>query len=113
MSRGVVLKLYGDREIAGAIADGMIRALPQEQIEVVQAEIDRQHIQRSLLRVAVNNTRTPEDYACLTAKARWDYRKVCRAHGRLYGAVWGLIGGAVLLVDGWRRYFQRWNREGK
>ena len=32
-------------------------------------------------------------------------------HGRLYGAVWGLIGGAVLVVDGWRRYFQRWNRE--
>ena len=32
-------------------------------------------------------------------------------HGRLYGAVWGLIGGAVLVVDGWRRYFQGWNRE--
>ena len=33
-------------------------------------------------------------------------------HGRLYGAVWGLIGGLVLAVDGWYRYFSAWNREG-
>ena len=111
MQRGVVLKLYGNKEIAGAIADGMARALPQEHIEVVQAEIDRQHIQRSLVRVAVNNTKTPADYACMTAKTRWDYRWVYRVHGRLYDAVWGLIGGLVLAVDGWYQFFRDWNRE--
>lgn len=109
MTRGVVLKLYGNPEIAGAIADGMARALPAEQIEVVQAEIDRQHIQRALVRVAVGNTRTAEDYRLLAAKARGDYGYT-RPRGRLYGAVWGLIGALVLAVDGWYRYFSAWNR---
>lgn len=80
-----------------------------EQIEVVEAEIDRQHIQRSLVRVAVGNTRTAEDYRLLAAKARGDYGYT-RPRGRLYGAVWGLIGALVLAVDGWYRYFSAWNR---
>ena len=111
MTRGVVLKLYGDPQIAGAIADGVTRALPQEQIEVVEAEIDRQRVQRSLLRAAVGNSRTAEDYRLMAAKARGDYEYTQR-HGRLYGAVWGLIGYVVLAVDGWYRYFSTWNREG-
>ena len=68
----------GDRAIAGAIADGMRRAReaappPLEHVEVVEAEIDRQRIQRALLRVAVGNTNTAEDYANMLTKARGDY----------------------------------------
>ena len=110
MRRGVVIKMFGDREIGAAIADGIAKALPSEQIEVVEAEIDRQRIQRALVRVAVGNSRTAQDYAMLAIKARGDYGEA-RPHGRLYGAVWGLIGAVVLAVDGWYRYFRAWNRE--
>ena len=112
MQRGVVLKLYGDAQISGAIADGMARALPKEQIEVVEAEIDRQRIQRSLVRVAANNSKTPEDYACMTAKTRWDYRWIYRKHGRLYGAILGLWGLLWMVVAEVYDYFSAWNREG-
>ena len=112
MTRGVVLKLYGDAQIAGAIADGMTRAMPQEQMEVVEAEIDRQRIQRSLLRVAVNNTKTPQDYACMTAKTQWDCRSIYREHGRLYGAILGLWGLLWLCIYEAFDYFSAWNREG-
>ena len=84
--RGYVVMIQGgDRAIAGAIADGMrqateergttssVTAPPLEHVEVVEAEIDRQRIQRALLRVAVGNTNTAEDYANMLTKARGDY----------------------------------------
>ena len=110
MKRGVVIKLYGDRQIAGAISDGMARALPQEQVEIVEAEIDRQNIQRSLLRVAVNNTKTPDDYNCMTAKAQWDYRWIYKEHGHVYNFF--LIAWAVIwyIIFECFDYFSQWNR---
>ena len=77
----VVLIRGGDPEISGAIADGIMRGKalgateppPLEHVEVVEAEIDRQHIQRALLRVAVGNTNTAEDYRNMMTKARGDY----------------------------------------
>ena len=104
--RGVVMLLQaGDPEITGAIAEGIMAGrsvaapgtssvtalpchLPQrgrlnaEQIETVEAEIDRQaieeamnrpQVQRSLLRVAVGNSKTKEDYAMLSFEAEMDY----------------------------------------
>lgn len=95
----VMLIQRGDAEISGAIAEGMLaaragegtpptrqagppplsgEALTHDQIEVVQAEIDRQHIVRALVRVAVNNTKTAEDYANMTTKARGMYAEPAR-----------------------------------
>lgn len=88
--RGVVMLLQaGDPEITGAIAEGIMaarvagaEALTREQIETVEAEIDRQaieeamnrpQVQRSLLRVAVGNSKTKEDYAMLSFEAEMDY----------------------------------------
>lgn len=108
--RGAVI-LIGDSQIAGAIAEGMLagraerrghlirplagapspqgegfwrggpEALPAEQIEVVEAEIDRQRIQMALLRVAVGNHKSAEDYAALVTKARGDYGMTRRPPG--------------------------------
>lgn len=56
--------------------------LTEEERRVVEAEIDRQaiheamnrpQVQRSLLRVAVNNTKTAEDYAMLRFEADMEY----------------------------------------
>lgn len=107
----VLLLQHGDPEISGAIAEGVLaarartaaagtssvsaaalppspkgKALTHEQIEVVEAEIDRQHIVRSLVRVAVNNTKTAEDYDNMTTKARGMYATPKRS-----GALWRLL----------------------
>ena len=108
MTRGVVIKLYGDQQIAGAIADGMAQALDAQSIKIVKQEIHDQRVQRSLLRVAVNNTKTDEDYECMTAKARGNY--VYPQHGRLYDAiigVWGLIWYCIYSAYD---YLSAWNR---
>ena len=109
----VVLIQGGDAEISGAIADGMRRANegrgtissvtppPLEQVEVVEAEIDRQRIQRALLRVAVGNTNTAEDYAAMLTKARGDYAVTRRPGplGRLGEQLLKLYALAVLAVS--------------
>lgn len=104
------LNLYGDAQIDGAIADGMARALPQEHIEVVQAEIDRQHIQRSLVRVAVGNTKSNSDYDCMTTYARYRYRQ--KEHGPLYKTSWGIVGLICVIVAEVYDYLSGINREG-
>ena len=81
MMKAIVIKTVGDPEMAEAIESG-IRAgtedarravLTHDQIEVVEAEIDRQHILEALVRVAVGNTKTAEDYAMMETRARADY----------------------------------------
>lgn len=110
MQRGVIIKMYGDEQIAGAIADGMTKALDAQSMEIVKKEIREQNVQRHLLRVAVNNTKTAQDYACMAAKARGDY-EYTRSHGRLYGAIlglWGLLWYSIyMLYD----YLSALNRE--
>lgn len=98
MSRALVIVKAGDPRIADAVERG-IRAgktprLTREQAEVVSAEIDRQHIAR-LVRVAVGNDRTPEDYARLVTKARGDYGTPARP-GRI--GRWLLQGYALVVV---------------
>lgn len=57
--------------------------LTSEEIEVVEAEIDRQKILADLVRVATGNTKTPEDYQIMVTKARGDYQRLTRPAGPL------------------------------
>ena len=115
MTRALVIKTYGDPEMCGAIVGGMgisgREPLGKEEIEVVEAEIDRQSIQRHLLRVAVGNDKTDEDYAQMVTKANGDYGYT-RRHGRLYDAILGLWAGLWLLIYSAHDYLDAWNREG-
>ena len=127
MKRGAVILLQrGDPEISGAIAEGMLGArtgvtaaagtssdpasratfprgeglglqLPREQVEVVEAEIDRQHIVASLVRVAVGNDKTPEDYSMMVTKVRGDCARYRRAPGPVGRALRRLLGWYGLL----------------
>ena len=106
--RGTVMLIQrGDPEITGAIVEGMMAGrsvsatetssvtgfagatfptggrLSGAQIEVVQAEIDRQKILADLVRVATGNRNTPEDYEILITKARGDYQRLTRPAGPL------------------------------
>lgn len=76
-------------------------ALTGEQIEVVEAEIDRQKILADLVRVATNNSNTPEDYQIMITKARGDYQRLTRPAGpirRLARRALGLYGLIVYSV---------------
>lgn len=123
--RGAVILLQrGDPEISGAIAEGMLaaradtssgaarhlplqekafgealeaRQLPREQMEIVEAEIDRQHIVASLVRVAVGNDKTPEDYSLMVTKVRGDCARYRRAPGPVGRALRRLLGWYGLL----------------
>lgn len=93
MTRGLVIKTYGDNEIAGAIVNGIVRDVPQS--DAVRRVAMHQH--------------TPEEWAAMIEQARYDYGQD-REHGRLYNAIWGIIGTVVLAVDGWYAYMSAWNR---
>ena len=110
MTRAIVIKKMGDPEFAEAIADGIVRALDAESMEIVSAEIDRQYILENLVRVAVGNNKTPEDYAQLITKARGDYE--CPNHGPVYNALLGLWALTYLTLKGWCDYLVAVNREG-
>ena len=95
----VILIQRGDPEISGAIAEGMLaaRQLPREQVEIVEAEIGRQHIVASLVRVAVGNDKTPEDYSLMMTKVRGDCARYSRAPGPIGRALRRLLGWYGLL----------------
>ena len=76
--RGAVLVIQaGDEQIVEALTDGIMAGraarLEAAQIETVQAEIDRQEVQRALLRVAVGNTKSAKDYAMMRFEAEMAY----------------------------------------
>ena len=85
-------------------------SLSHEQIEVVKAEIDRQRILADLVCVAVNNTKTTDDYSCLMTKAKYEY--AIPEHGRIYNTVIGLWALLWLAIYDWVDYFQAINMEG-
>ena len=124
----VALARSGDPEIAGAIAEGMLTAAAHrgrgepgraegltvtvrargsraedraEIIEVVEAEIDRQHIMRALVRVAVGNDKSAEDYAAMVTRARGLYGTPAR-RGPVRRLLDGLVMGWALLWLGIR-----------
>ena len=76
--RGAVMLLQaGDKQIVEALTDGIMAGraarLEAAQIEAVEAEIDRQEVQRALLRVAVGNTKGAKDYAMMRFEAEMAY----------------------------------------
>lgn len=109
--RGVVMLLQaGDTEITGAIAEGILaarsaraEALTPEQIGTVEAEIDRQEIERALLRVAVGNSKTAEDYAMMRFEADVEYGESLIEPGwwnRIADKALGIYGLFVCAVAG-------------
>ena len=88
----------------------MVKALPSNAVEIVEAEIDRQHIQRSLVRVAVGNTKSNSDYDCMTTYARYKYRQ--KEHGWLHDTVLGIVGLICVIVAEAYDYLSEINREG-
>ena len=77
-----------------------------DEVEVVEAEIDRQRIQAALLRVAVNNHKTPEDYRQMIIKARGDYAVDTREPGPLRRFGRWLVGWHALLMLALRRAYE-------
>lgn len=108
MTRAVVIKTVGDPQIAGAILEGMTqRVIPLDdgELAAVKAEYAR-------LR-AKDAVRIYGDGVCFESVSKALAVKYSTPkHGRLYGAVWGVIGGLVLAINGWYEYFKAWNREG-
>lgn len=98
----VVLIQAGDPEISGAIAEGIMAGredrLTREQVETVQAEIDRQAVAQ-LVKVAVGNTRGAQDYLILRAAAEQDYGEDERGPlGRLLDRAIGIYGLFVYAI---------------
>ena len=86
--------------------------LTKEQINVVQAEIDRQHIQRALVRVAVGNTITPDEYRAMITYERYKAQIYERERG-LFGRIAdGLLVGWATLWLGLCELSEMLTREG-
>lgn len=107
MRRAVVVKLYGDADLAAQIAEPMTRVIPVDdgQMQMVIAENKRLN--------ALNGVRSYGD------SVRWQtvsdalaVKYQVKRHGRLYGAVlgvWGLLWyGIYAAYD----YLSAWNRRG-
>lgn len=102
MARALVIKTYGDRDIASAIVGGITA-------NACTSKTDWNKI-AALVRVAVGNTKTAEDYACMVAKSNYEY-SVGHKRGRLYGAILGVWALVWLDFLGWYEYFKAINRE--
>lgn len=114
--RGVVIKMYGDKDITTAIADGMVlpaaEPLDRDKRETVEAEIDRQRIVQSLVRVAVGNQTTPDEYRAMMVRERYRRQRYERpagiarrvADGLLvaWAMVWMAIYGAAEYLSSYR-----------
>jgi hypothetical protein len=107
MRRAVVVKLYGDAEIAEGIAEPMTRVIPVDdgKMQMVIAENKRLN--------ALNGVRAYGD------AVRWQtvadalavkYR--VKRHGRLYGAILGGWACVWLAVYNMGEYLVEWNRRG-
>lgn len=102
MTRALVIKTYGDKQIAGAIADGVEKGREE-------SEARKWKRTAALVRVAVGNTKTAGDYACMVQKSRYEHQ-VVQNHGRLYEAILGAWALAWMSIFDWVHYFQNWNR---
>ena len=125
----VILIQRGDPEIAGAIAEGMMAARGNslshggavtapsgrapfgdaEGVEIVSAGVDRQKIVAHLVRVAVGNDKTAEDYRHMIVKARGLY-EIEREPGPLRVFAGKLVLGWALLCLGVRRAYRAQDR---
>ena len=105
MNRAIVVKTYGDSEIAGAIVDGMSKApaLNAAELETVRAENVRLK--------ALNGVRSYGDSVRLETACKALAVKYSTKHvGRLYGAILGAWALLWYEVVQWVEYFREWNR---
>lgn len=108
IKRAIVVVKAGRPDFAEAMASGIMtaksRRLTDAEREAVEAEIDRQKIhaslQRSLLRVAVGNTKTADDYAAMRCDAEIEYGAPLYEDGPLRRAARKLMGVYGLLLVG-------------
>lgn len=89
----------------------LAKPLTHEQAETVRAEIDRQKIVRSLVRVAVGNTTTPDEYKAMMALEQYKMQRYEQPVGfirKLGGAL--LVGWAMLWLGlcGLSEYLTSW-----
>ena len=105
MNRAIVVKTYGDEQIAGAIVDGMSRApaLNAAELETVRAENVRL---KALTGVRSYGDSARLETACKALAVKYSTKPV----GRLYGAVLGLWALLWWEVVQWVEYFKAWNR---
>lgn len=98
MKRGYVIRMGGDPEISGALADGIREATPApdpvklEADRIAEAWVDQQRLKRS-----IGNHKTADDYALMTVKARGDYAN--RRPGLIRTALLQLAGLFALFLD--------------
>lgn len=106
IKRGAVLLIQaGDPEISGAIAEGMLagRAAQRRPCGEGMTEAKGREVAR-LVKVAVGNTKTAEDYMILRSAAEQEYR-VRRRGGRLARLAEALLGAYALTVYRLHEYF--------
>lgn len=105
MNRAIVVKTYGDQQIAGAIVDGMNRvpAINAAELEMVRAENVRL---KALTGVRSYGDSVRLETACKALAVNNSVKPV----GRLYGAILGLWALLWYEVAQWVEYFKVWNR---
>ena len=75
-----------------------------EQMQMVAAEIDRQHIARNL-KIAIGNTNTPDDYAAMITRERYamqvyeDDGGIVHRIGTMVLVVWACVWLALISLS--------------
>lgn len=107
MSRALVIKTYGDQQIAGAIMDGMTRAV---------TPLNEQEYAR--LRAELARLRARDDIRAYGDSVRWENvagaleaKYYTRPAKPLTGAILGFYGLVCMIVHEAYVYFSEWNRE--
>ena len=96
------------RPIGGRLlGDAMIP--PLEQVEIVSAEADRRKVVAQLVRVAVGNDKTAEDYRHMVIRARGLYATPRRS-GPLHKVAGALLLAWAMLWDGFRYAYRAQDR---
>ena len=80
-----------------------------ESVEIVTVQRDKWRRVARQVRVAVGNTKTPEDYRLMIVKARSEYAIRCRS-GKLHTVAGKLLLAWALLWQGIRRAYQAQDR---
>ena len=107
MNRAVVIKTFGDTQIAGAIVDGMTQRmipLDEDELATIKAEYARLQAQDAVRRYG-DEERWQDVRKALAIK--YSTKPVKPLKGAILGA-WALLWLWVLQTF---RYFQAWNRE--
>lgn len=115
MARAVVIKTYGDQQIAGAIVEGMTRRvipLDGDELAAIKAELAavKAAKARQDARDGVRDAGDEKRWALVKADMAHDY--AVRTPGPVRAAL--LVGWAMLWsgVYGMAEALMRWNREG-